>query len=119
MKTSQEQFVDDFWFNTLGWCGCGNPNVVLTQLRDTLQLLHDRSESRHEGKNFWNAGTDKLYVHLELNTDKAWLGYIVLYILDKHGLTEHGSTIAGSWLTPEGLVLLEKLKAVDIEKALE
>jgi hypothetical protein len=112
--------VQRFYFEELEWCGCGNPDEVLAFMRDVLQVMHDRSEgNRSEGPNVpfeqsaWRSGTDKLNAMLP-----GMLGLSYLYMLDALDLTEHGSTIGGSWLTEKGKEVLALLSDRDLEAAM-
>jgi len=116
-KTPDERFVHDFYFNTLKWCGCGNPDTAFMYMRDVLAALHKRSKNSRAGTDTWDADSDALYALLNFNACEP-LALSYLYMLDAHGLTEHGSSVMGSWLTDKGTQLLDKLNNTDIERAL-
>lgn len=120
-KTPGERFVHDFYFNTLKWCGCGNPDMVLMYMRDVLAMLHKRSEdSRADASpdgSTWAANSEELYKLLNFKACEP-LALSYLYMLDELGLTEHGGNVMGSWLTPAGKDLLTILQNTDIERAL-
>lgn len=73
----------------LRFCGCGNPEAVYVLVRDLLALapFYENQAAVRE-----RIGTSQ--------DDAA--RYVVLYVLDGAGLTEHGSSIAGAWLTAKG-----------------
>lgn len=96
--------LHDYIFTDLGLCGCGEPERVLTFLRDMLQAVDSRSE----------IGTDST-----LNHGGDAMRQLVWYFLDDKGLTEHGSRADMGWLTDKGQELLTALKAADIEKLVE
>ena len=116
-KTPDERLVHDFYFNTLKWCGCGNPDTALMYMRDVLAAMHKRSENNHASTNTWAADSEELYKLLNLNACEP-LALSYLYMLDALGLTEHGGNVMGSWLTNAGEQLLDKLQNTDIERAL-
>lgn len=80
----------------LGLCGCGIPEEAYALVRSLLSLT-------------------PFYKHLDavdaLLPDAA-TKHIVLSVLDSAGLTEHGTTIGGSWITPKGSFLLAVLRDV-------
>lgn len=81
------------------FCGCGDPDSAMLFVRDMLKLLEERKG--------WSEEIKK-----ELPTDGVY--YFVLYMLDDKGLTEHGSSVGGSWLTDKGKEVL-----ADIEWCIE
>lgn len=72
----------------LNICGCGQPWTAYALIRDILNLA-----PFYENEN-WKK------VELLIPTPGAY--YFILGQLDHFGWLEHGGTIAGSWLTPEG-----------------
>ena len=70
------------------FCGCGNPEMAWGEVR--LHLTSRREADygqRFDGKD-----------------------YIIAYLLDHYGLTEHGGNVGGAWLTDEGVDALEFLE---------
>ena len=76
------------WF-----CGCGSPDLAASRLRDLLALhpLHANREA------------------FEALVPDDGLEMLLLYTLSHFGLTEHGGTVGGGWLTPLGAQVLEAL----------
>jgi hypothetical protein len=66
-------------------CGCGNPDLVWDTIRDYLKEREDWANDRIEWK--------------PLETGKD---YLLAYLMDHFGLTEHGGSVGGAWLTIEG-----------------
>lgn len=66
-------------------CGCGNPDLVWATIRDYLKEREDWANDRIEWK--------------PLETGKD---YLLAYLMDHFGLTEHGGSVGGAWLTVEG-----------------
>lgn len=116
-KTPDERLVHDFYFNTLKWCGCGNPDTALMYMRDVLALLRKRSENSRAGHDTWTTDSEELHKLLNFTACEP-LALSYLYMLDAFGLTEHGGSVMGSWLTNAGEQLLDKLQNTDIERAL-
>jgi hypothetical protein len=90
-------FLQD-WF-----CGCGSPNYAADTLRIILTLhpLHSNREA------------------FEVLVPHEGIEYLLLYVIDNFGLTEHGTNIRYGWLTDKGrsvLAALEREKADDYEK---
>lgn len=82
-----------------GFCGCGDPDSAMVLVRDVLKLLSERKGWGEEAKKL--LPTEGIY-------------YFILYSLDDKKLTEHGSSVGGSWLTQKGEEVL-----ADIEWCLE
>lgn len=76
------------WF-----CGCGSPEVAASRLRDVL-ALHPLHSNRKAFK--------------VLVPDDG-LEELLLYTLDHFGLTEHGGTVGGAWLSDKGTAVLAAL----------
>lgn len=64
-------------------CGCGSDNE--TDAWEVFKRFHDRTDDRWE---MYNDGMR----HLE----------VLAHWMDSLGLIEHGSSIAGSWLSEDG-----------------
>lgn len=87
----------------LGFCGCGRPD-------DALRLIINIMKTR--------AFPDKDLTVLDFRDTAALVrdnaevaAYIIFYLLDEKGLTEHGSSVPG-WLTAKGEAFV---KAYDTE----
>jgi hypothetical protein len=76
------------WF-----CGCGDPEAAAQAL---LSLLKNPSLYRNE------------YFYQTVLPDPG-TRYLLLYILDRFELTEHGSSIYGAWLTEKGKAVRDAL----------
>lgn len=73
-------------------CGCGDPYAVAQLVLDVLAL-----HPLYEGGAL-----------AEQPSDGLW--YFVLGVLDSLGLTEHGGSIGGGWLTDKGKATLAALE---------
>lgn len=71
------------------FCGCGNPGAVWQVILDEL--------ARCEG------GTGKKW-------PETGHEYLAAYVVDYAGMTEHGGSVGGAWLTPEGEEALKFLR---------
>ena len=76
------------------FCGCGNPNSSLEFIRDILIIIKEHG-----------AYSDELSKKL---SDEGLL-YFVLYYLDSKGLTEHGGSVGGSWITEKGEEIIQDI----------
>lgn len=76
----------------LGFCGCGDPDAVMTYVGDFLKKLDNQK---------WGEYEDMPYMFL-------------VYWADHNGFSEHGTTARCSWLTDKGKELM-----ADIEWCLE
>ena len=86
------------YFYTLGLCGCGNPDEVHEFLIDCAKCFDRGTLS---GKDWGEAtGVDGILTEV-LNSPKVAAEFIA-HFLDQRGLTEHGGSVYGSWLTEDG-----------------
>ena len=100
-----EEQAQEVIFNDLGFCGCGNPEIVLEFVHKALQLIKKRRDSNFNEET--NAELDKHFRSAEddLFHQIAW------YFLDRGRLIEHGGNVCGSWLTDKGKEFLAYLDA--------
>lgn len=96
-----QQFLD--W---VGFCGCGSPGpVVLGKIKTALSWFCGVRDG---------SGAAPLSPMLVLPPAEARDDFL-LYLLDAWGLTQHGGSVYGSWLTPDGERLRVALGLVDVE----
>jgi hypothetical protein len=116
------------WHGQLHFCGCGRPDEVLRFVRDVL-LAHYRitwAARNHNPLNLPDSQKpeydqarkefDALLRHppeadgklAKDHVDYA-LYYMTLYTLDAAGMTEHGGSVSGGWLSYLGEHLLENM----------
>lgn len=95
------RIVAAFW-QWANLCHCGNTDEVLPFLRAALEA-HGEPGPEFDG------GPDLA----------EWWGdpksMFVLYVLDGWGLTEHGVSVVGAWLSSDGIRLRDALRKVDPE----
>lgn len=85
--------LERFWVEQLGLCGCsGYSEKHVEDVFSRLYCAHVNDESF-----YYDYSNEKI----------AAIEELVLMIFDKVGLTEHGSSVRGSWLTPKGVVAYE------------
>ena len=78
-----------------GWfCGCGNPDDAAARLCDLL-TFHPLYENRGE---------------FERLVPDSGIQHLLLYMLDHLGLTEHGGSVMGAWLSDKGKDVLTALE---------
>jgi len=75
------------------FCGCGRPEDAVERLRDLL-ALHPLYNNREK---------------FEALVPDTGIEYLLLYMLDHMGLTSHGGTVGGGWLTDLGTQVLAAL----------
>lgn len=82
--------IQFYYFEKLGWCGCGMPGVALKIIG---KYLEGRKENRKISDNP--------------------LALCLAYELDRAEFTEHGSSIYGCWLTENGEKFLEAIQEAE------
>lgn len=99
--TDDEEFLKSFFIEAFGFCGCGCLSMSIKFVRDILNCYEDE-----EG---WSSA--------HLNLDKAIevcgndnITDFMLHWLDTVELTNHGSSVYGSWLEEKGKALRDYLK---------
>src|SRR5690242_4982650 len=106
-----EVSLNPIWqlWQDLGWCGCGRPDYALEFMRDVLRLIN-----RQRG----GASFQEVYDALrKMLGDKYHPGlyWSYFYMLDQHGLTQHGGNISGGWLTDYGKRILAELERANLD----
>lgn len=100
-----DEIPDDVhqWFGKY-WCGCGYNDEGMAFLLEVMDIYQTR-----EGSNSYSVDLEKL------NAFEAKYGrgtaMFVLYMLDGTGITEHGGSVYGAWMTPLGTNLKDFLAA--------
>ena len=107
-----------FYFERLGWCACGCPEVALEEIKKYLCVVRERHNNilsfdaaNKKSKNlmFEYFGVDSIYKHPLL--------LCLAYSLDAAEITEHGTGIGSAWLTRDGYILdycFKKCNKIDI-----
>lgn len=95
-----EEFLTGFFGEAFGFCGCGCLSMSIKFVRDILNCFED---------------SEDVTGYLKLDKAKEACGNdnitdFVLHWLDTVELTEHGSSVYGSWLTEKGKALRDYLK---------
>lgn len=79
------------------FCGCGEPEKAWTWVRDYLERIDDSK------KPDW-------FKHPDTGAE-----LVAVYLMDHLRLSEHGSSIGGSWTTEDGKEVLAFLKANGVD----
>lgn len=96
-----EELTNFFALELLGFCGCGKKDLTIESMRDYLKIVNDCTKKND------NEAWDNRRKQLEKTfgygcvCDNGVLQYMA-YDLDNRGLTDHGSNIAGAWITDIG-----------------
>lgn len=77
-----------FWGDTLGMCSCGTDSTPRLAARLLLALYLGHEAGKHWSKHF--------------DGDRSDLTDLLLHVFGARGVTDHGSTAYGSFLTPKG-----------------
>lgn len=92
-------FRSYFYFEILNFCGCGSPIGILDEV--ILPLLDDFNYGPYENFNHRTAEDDDI--------SKPLIEFFLHYF-DALGLTNHGSSVGGSWLEESGRMWREVLR---------
>lgn len=91
----------------LGYCDCA-PEETLSQLRDFLRAVQDRSDAVDDDEAFARASRD-VENRLRLETAPALAAWFV-YGLQQRDLVWHGFRLTDVWITDRGRRLLQALE---------
>lgn len=94
------EFIKDFFVYVFNFCGCGCLQLSARFIKDVLNCFEEE-----EGLSSPYLNLDKL----EEYTNNKCITDFILHFLDSYGITDHGSSVYGSWLTIEGQKLKEYL----------
>jgi hypothetical protein len=89
--------AEAFYFDQIGLCGCGRPKDVHAFLLKCLTAGKDDYPAILDYKKIEKLVADNIEIVAEF----------VLHFLDDVELTEHGSSLYGSWLTERGKQAVE------------
>ena len=95
-----DEFITDFFICVFNFCGCGCLTLSAKFIKEVLNCFEEE-----EG---WSAPHLKLD-KLDSYTNNKGITDFILHFLDTYGITEHGTSVYGSWLTIEGQKLKEYL----------
>lgn len=87
---------EHLWINVMGGCGCGSADELAMKSAVLLREIADKSDP----------------TRCAIYQDEC--SELIAHWFDSVELTEHGTSIGGSWLTPKGLATLaemDRLKA--------
>lgn len=117
-----KEAIDWFYYDLLNWCGCGNPYVALTVVRDYLSLVNYFAEQKvEESQSYTHKDYEDecAYCHKKFGCKTIYDNPLLLclaYTMDDKNLTEHGSAIGGAWLTEMGEMFLALLRTDEFER---
>ena len=122
LEEKRRDFINDFYYEKLNFCGCGSPWDVLYTIKKILNVISQKKDYDYE--DYWNKFRNSLNIMIDKNNFSVNEGVfqIILNVLNNCDVLEHGSSIGGSWLTDYGKELLEHLNALsddDLENILD
>lgn len=110
--------------NELPFCGCGRPEDAWEWLRGLLDLFDRDGRS---GDDAWRGRWAAIKAHVGMPEDtgdeagfdvvRSGAAEMLLNLPDSAGLTEHGGSVYGSWLTDKGerfLAVMRKVRYDDL-----
>lgn len=101
--TIDGEFLNSFFIEAFGFCGCGCLSMSIKFLHDVLNCYEDEDG--------WSSPHLNLDKAIEVCSNDNITDFM-LHWLDSVELTEHGSSVYGSWLTDKGKALRDYLKNV-------
>jgi hypothetical protein len=103
-----------FYFEKLKWCGCGDPEIALIEIKDYLNIIYKYEiDNNDHNISYFNHQED---VRKRFGVNSIYDNPLLLclaYSLDAAGFTEHGSSIGHPWMTEEGLMFLKLLNEAE------
>lgn len=105
--TIDEEFLKSFLIEAFNFCGCGCLSMSIKFLRDVLNCYEDEDG--------WSSPYLNLDKAIEICSNDNITDFM-LHWLDSVELTEHGTSVYGSWLTDKGKALRDYLKKVAEEE---
>lgn len=113
ISTLLEDTVDFFSYEVIGLCECGCINTTIKSIRNYLSILNDWSNDIKNSKCLWKDNSPisnrkhkmKELFGVEDSCDDPLVQYLA-YTIDTIGLSEHGSSISGAWITDLGRMCL-------------
>ena len=107
------EFVKNFYYEDLGFCGCGNPASILCTIKDFLNVIDayfkDKIDYKEKERRLSLALLNDGDYEIEEIKVKRGAELIILNVLNNCEVLEHGSGIGSSWLTLYGEEVLEHL----------
>ena len=107
------EFVKNFYYEDLGFCGCGNPASILCTIKDFLNVIDayskDKIDYKEKERRLSLALLNDEDYEIEEIKVKRGAELIILNVLNNCDVLEHGSGIGSSWLTLYGEEVLEHL----------
>ncbi len=95
--------VEMDWYTRMNFCGCGDPESTRLWLLKVLRAIDAE-----------NRTYQSIAAAMGLDPDGD-ARYFILYTLDAMGLTEHGGSVNGCWLTDEGKQMIKNLESEKLE----
>lgn len=111
--------VYNFFYNKGFTCGCGEPEKVVEFVRDMLRAL---KMSTSTPGNDLDSNFDKgiaLMSQLVMLETHPGIGWMLMSLIEHAGLSEHGTNVRCSWLTDQGLKMLEALEQFTPEQVID
>lgn len=120
MLENTEEFIQEFYYNKLEFCGCGSPSDILYVIRNILNVIDKRwIDCKAECDNWYKIYQENLKNSLNQKDDDMEEDFstndgvvqIIYNALTNVDVLEHGSSISCSWITNYGKQLLQHLNS--------
>lgn len=106
----------EIYFEKLKFCGCGRPQDTMLFIKDFLNVIYDKFESKLNYDEYQNRLKEVFqFQNIENHFTDTQYGIFqfVAYYLDEIGIIEHGGGIGGAWLSDVGKQLRDLLNNVE------
>lgn len=90
-------YLAEFWNKDLGFCHCADPDSVIRDIRDYLEISSHLEDVKPQ------------YIRREERFGKNY-GLFLGYLMAKYDLTEHGGSVNTVWLTDKGKGILKEIR---------
>lgn len=101
-EEDDEEFTEEFLTQAFNFCGCGCLSMSINFIKDILNCFEKDDEVDGSPYLSYSGLTDLCH-------EDGNIMDFILHYLDTVDLTEHGSSVYGSWLTEKGNALKEYL----------
>lgn len=107
-RQERQARFENYYYNKVGMCGCGNPEDIKNLL---YKLLKNHKANIDNKITFEEREANKSRIIKNIDSDA--ISDFIFHVLDNAGLMGHGGMMCNGWFTEEGeefITLLEEFK---------